>query len=103
MAHPAGGQGNNFQTVLTFQQAYNHVLANQPYRFPSTTEETITATTSNARIGVPTIVFIGEHVRHGSVCRSCWGYRKSCNGRGGERIGHCSEGLDQYIPNPSLP
>ena len=96
MAHPNGGFGNTFTTTHTFSQAYNHVGPNG-IMFNSTTGEKIKATQGMARDKVTkTIVFMGENVRHGSVCAACWGYRDSCNG--GEWIGQCAEALDKSIP-----
>lgn len=95
MAHPNGGGGNIFPTNRSFIDAYKYVGLNGAI-FKSTTGETIRAKQGTARDGITkTIVFYGERNRHGSVCESCWGYRKDCNG---SRIGQCAEALDKVIP-----
>jgi len=92
MAHPNGGMGNIFKTKHSFSQAYAHIGA-KGIKFTSTTGEQISATQGIARDGVTkTIVFVGEHSRHGSACAACWGNRVDCNK---SRIGQCAEALDK--------
>lgn len=95
MAHPNGGQGNRFSTKHSFSEAYAFVGKNGT-AFSSTTGERIRARQGTTRDGeTPTIVFMGEKNRHGSVCHACWGFRGDCSGT---RIGQCSEALDAAIP-----
>jgi hypothetical protein len=92
MGHPNGGTGNIFPTKHSFAQAYNHVGQNGVH-FNSTTGEKIYAKLGFAQDKITrTIVYHGERVIHGRVCKACWGYRGSCTK---ERIGQCSEALDQ--------
>lgn len=94
MAHPKGGAGARFGAKNSFNKAYEFV-GSKGVTFRSTTGEKISASLSMARDRVtPTIVFMGERNRHGSVCRSCWGFRIECNQA---RIGQCAEALDGII------
>jgi hypothetical protein len=94
MAHPKGGNGNQFSTKHNFDQAYTHV-GSKGIKFISTTGEQISAIQGIAQDKVTrTIVYMGERSRHGSVCEACWGYRIDCNQ---SRVGQCSEVLDQSI------
>jgi hypothetical protein len=92
MGHPNGGKGNIFPTIHSFDEVYYHV-GSHGLLFQSTTGEHITARKGLTRDhSTPTIVFTGERNRHGSICKSCWGYRVDCSGA---RIGQCAEALDQ--------
>lgn len=94
MAHPNGGKGNRFATIHSFTQAHTFVGA-EGVTFRSTTGEQICARQGKARDGTtPTIVFIGERNRHGSVCSACWGFRVDCNQ---SRVGQCAESLDREM------
>lgn len=90
MPHPNGGKGNMFQTYCNFNEAYLFICKNEPYSFKSTTDNDVIARIGKSRNGDKTIVFPG----HGSVCVSCWGYRRNCSNT---RIGHCVEILSMQI------
>jgi hypothetical protein len=95
MPHPNGGSGPTFTPKHTFHQAHAYVGA-KGVTFRSTTGERITASSRLAKDqSTPTIVFMGERNRHGSVCASCWGFRTDCNG---SWIGQCADALDAIIP-----
>ena len=95
MAHPAGGSGSRFSPKHSFAQAYDFV-GSKGATFWSMTGEKIAANQSLARDRItPTIVFVGEHSRHGSACPSCWGFRIDCNKAW---IGQCAEALDRVAP-----
>lgn len=94
MAHPNGGSGNTFSARHTFAEAHAFI-GTKDLRFCSTTGEEITARQGLAKDGVTgTIVFVGEHTRHGNVCEACWGFRIDCNG---SRIGQCAQALDSIV------
>jgi len=94
MAHPAGGRGNHFQTIRSFEEAFQFVGDNGA-EFTSTTGERISASQALAQDGVtPVIVFMGERHRHGSACEACWSFRQDCNG---SYIGQCVEAFDSEI------
>ena len=94
MAHPNGGSGPTFRTKHSFAKAREFV-GTKGVTFRSTTGERIRATQRYTRDkATPTIVFMGERNRHGSVCPACWGFRVECNHA---RIGQCAEALDDII------
>lgn len=94
MPHPDGGQGNYFNPVHTFDQAYEYV-DDGSVSFTSTTGERINARRGKARDRITlTIVFEGENNIHGNVCHACWGYRSNCSQA---RIGQCAEALDRHM------
>jgi maltose-binding protein MalE len=95
MPHPCGGQGSVFQTTHNFYEAYNYIVKTGAYEFKSTSNENIMAVIGTDKTGtIPTIVFHGEHTRHGNVCEACWGFRSNCSKT---HIGQCVEVLDQSI------
>jgi hypothetical protein len=72
MAHPARGSGSTFSVKHSFAKAYEFV-GSKGVTFRSTTGERIDANQGMARDGITrTIVFVGEHSRHGSTCAACW-------------------------------
>lgn len=94
MAHPARGSGSTFAAKHSFAKAYEFV-GSTGAKFSSTTGKKIDAHQGMARDGITrTIVFVGEHTRHGSTCAACWGFRIDCNG---SRIGQCAEALDGVV------
>jgi len=94
MGHPNGGKGNTFQIGHSFDEAYEHVWP-QGVSFLSTTGEQIYATGSLTRDSTTeTIVFMCEQNRHGSACKTSWGFRIDCSG---SRIGQWAEALDQSV------
>jgi hypothetical protein len=94
MAHPARGSGSTFSVKHSFAKAYDFV-GSKGATFRSTTGESIAANQGVAQDGITrTIVFVGEHSRHGSTCAACWGFRIDCNG---SRIGHCAEAIDGVV------
>ncbi|ADO00782.1 hypothetical protein Gbem_4079 [Citrifermentans bemidjiense Bem] len=93
MGHPTGGQGNQFTTAQTFDQAYEFIRSKP--NFNSTTGKPIIARVGKSKDGrTRTIVFQGENSVHGSVCSECWGYRSNCSGT---HIGQCTEALDIHM------
>jgi hypothetical protein len=94
MPHPARGSGSTFAAKHSFAKAYEFV-GSKGVTFRSTTGAKINANQGMARDGITrTIVFVGEHSRHGSTCAACWGFRIDYNG---SRIGQCAEALDGVV------
>ena len=95
MVHPNGGQGSRFPVNHLFLEAFSFV-GKGGVTFRSTTGERIKARQGIAKDRrTPTIVFIGERSKQGSVCHACWGFRIDCNQ---SRVGQCAEALDASIP-----
>jgi hypothetical protein len=96
---PSTNLGSSFNPEFTFAETYEFV-GKSGVLFLSTTDEKIKATRGTTKDGMTkTIVFNGEHNRHGATCETCWGYGTACDK---SWIGQCAKALDRFISSSRL-